>query len=108
MKENKNWVLEKNWLHLFCDFQEWALKSDANLFIFVPALSCVLCAYLISQVWPLVTPWTVARQAPLFMGILQARILEWVAISSSKGSSWLRDQTQVSHIACRFFTIWAT
>ena len=31
-----------------------------------------------------VTPWTVARQAPLSMGILQARILEWVAISSSR------------------------
>ena len=40
--------------------------------------------------------------------ILQARILEWVAISFSKGSSQLRDQTQVSHIAGRFFTIWAT
>ena len=31
-------------------------------------------------------------------GILQARILEWVAISFSRGSSWPRDQTQVSHI----------
>jgi len=30
------------------------------------------------------TPWTVARQAPLSMGILQARILEWVAISFSR------------------------
>jgi len=41
-------------------------------------------------------------------GILQARILEWVAISFSKGSSQPRDQTQVSRIAGRFFTIWAT
>ena len=30
-------------------------------------------------------------------GIFQARVLEWVAISFSRGSSWLRDQTQVSH-----------
>ena len=37
-------------------------------------------------------------------GILQARILEWVAISFSRGSSQPRDQTQVSHIAGRFFT----
>ena len=40
-------------------------------------------------------------------GILQARILEWVAMSSSRGSSWLRDQTCVSCgfcIAGRFFT----
>ena len=41
-------------------------------------------------------------------GILQARILEWVAIPFSRGSSWPRDQTPVSYIAGRFFTIWAT
>ena len=32
------------------------------------------------------TSWTVAHQAPLFMGMLQARILEWVAMPSSRGS----------------------
>ena len=36
-----------------------------------------------------------------------ARILEWIAIYFSRGFSWLRDQTQVSCIAGRFFTIWA-
>ena len=36
-------------------------------------------------------------------GILQARILEWVAIPFSRGSSGSRDQTQVFHIAGRFF-----
>ena len=41
-------------------------------------------------------------------GILQARILEWVAIPFSRVSSQPRDQTQVSHIAGRFFTTWAT
>ena len=41
-------------------------------------------------------------------GILQARILEWVAIPSSMGSSQTRDWTQVSCITGRFFTIWAT
>ena len=38
-------------------------------------------------------------------GILQARILEWVAVSFSRGSSRPRDRTQVSSIAGRFFTI---
>ena len=38
------------------------------------------------------------------LGIVQARILEWVAIPFSRGSSQLRDQTQLSHIASRFFT----
>ena len=41
-------------------------------------------------------------------GILQARTLEWSAISFSSGFSWPRDWTQVSCIAGRFFTIWAT
>ena len=41
-------------------------------------------------------------------GILQARILEWVAISFPKGSSWPRGQTQVSQTGGSFFTIWAT
>ena len=41
-------------------------------------------------------------------GILQARILEWVACPFSRGSSQTRDQTQVSHIEGRFFTSWAT
>ena len=45
-----------------------------------------------------VTPWTLAHQAPLSMGILQARILEWVAILFARGSSQPRDQTQASHI----------
>ena len=41
-------------------------------------------------------------------GILQARMLEWVAISFSRGSSQPRDQTQVSSIAGRIFTIQAS
>ena len=41
-------------------------------------------------------------------GIFQARVLEWVAISFSRGSSQPRDQTQVSSIADRYFTVWAT
>ena len=43
--------------------------------------------------------------APLSMGILQARILEWVVMPSSRGSSQPRDQTQVFPIAGGFFTV---
>ena len=42
------------------------------------------------------------------LGILQARILEWVAFPFSRGYSHPRDQTQVFHTAGRFFTSWAT
>ena len=41
-------------------------------------------------------------------GILQARILEWIAIPFSRGSYRHRDWTWVSCIAGRFFTVWAT
>ena len=41
-------------------------------------------------------------------GILLARVLEWLAIPFSSRSSQLRDWTLVSHIAGRFFTMWAT
>ena len=42
------------------------------------------------------------------LGLLQARILEWVAFPFSRESSQPRDRTQVSHIADGFFTSWAT
>ena len=42
------------------------------------------------------------------MGILQARILEWFAMPSSRGVFPTRNWTQVSRTAGRFFTIWAT
>ena len=49
-------------------------------------------------------PWTAEPGRLQSMGILQARILEWVAMPSSRGSSQPRDQTQVSSIAGGFFT----
>ena len=46
------------------------------------------------------TPWSVHNPAPSVHGILQARILEWVATPSSRVSSRPRDQTCVSHVSC--------
>ena len=54
-----------------------------------------------------VTQWSIAHQAPLSMGILQARILEWVSMPSSMGTSQPSGRTQVSCIAGGFFAIWA-
>ena len=71
------------------------------------SFSCLVamlcCAQSFSHVWLFATLWTVAHQAPLSMGILQARIMEWVEMPSSRGSSQSKDQTQVSHTAGRFF-----
>ena len=54
---------------------------------------------LLSCVRLFVIPLTVAYQAPMSVGILQARILEWAAISFSRGSSQPRDWTKVWCIA---------
>ena len=66
-------------------------------------LSC-WCAQSPSRVQLFVTPWTVAHQAPLVCGIFQARILEWVAISFSRGSFPPRNQTPVSGTGRHLFT----
>ena len=63
------------------------------------------CASVLSRVKLFVTLWTVARQALLSMEFSQARILEWVAISYSGGSSQPRDRAQISCIAGSLFTI---
>ena len=65
-------------------------------------LSCFSC------VWLFATLWTIAHQAPLVHGILQARILKWVVMLSSRGSSQPSNETHVSSIADRFFTHWGT
>ena len=63
-----------------------------------------LCVCIADQLCPtLCDPMDVAHQASLPMGILQARILEWVTVSSSRGSSQPRDRTQVSLTVGGFF-----
>ena len=61
-------------------------------------LPCMLSLF--GHVKLFATLWIVACQVPLSMGILQAIILEWVAMSFSKGSSWPRNQTCGSCGSC--------
>ena len=86
------------WLTVLFYFQ--ACSITIQLYVSVCMLSCFICVRLF------VTPWTVARQAPLSVGILQAKILEWVAMPFSRGSSQPRDWTLFSHIAGGFSAIW--
>ena len=93
-------------------------------------------AHSLSHVWLFVTPWTAAQQASLSIslslssvaqscptlcnpvdcslpgssvhGIFQAIVLEWIAISFSRGSFQPRDRTLVSRIVDRCFTVWTT
>ena len=65
-----------------------------------------VCVCSVAKLCPtLCDPMTCSPPAPLSMGTLQARILELVAMPSSRGSSRPRDPTQVSLIAGRFFTV---
>ena len=62
---------------------------------------CYVCVCVLSCVRLFVTPWTIAHQAPLSREwISQARILEWVTMAYSRGSSWPRDKTHVSCVPC--------
>ena len=63
--------------------------------------ACVLCMLsFFSCVWLFVTVWTIAPPGSSVHGILQARILEWVAMPSSRGSSQPRDRTSISYVSC--------
>ena len=71
--------------------------QSRHLLIFFPLLNDYVKVKVLCHVRLFEIPWTIH-------GILQARILEWVAFPFSRGSSQPRDQTQVSRIAGRFFT----
>ena len=77
-------------------------------FSWVKADSVCVCVLVIQLCLTLCDPMDCSLPASSVHGILQARILEWVAIPFSRGSSWPRNWTWVSHIAGRVFTIWAT
>ena len=92
----------------WCCFLSFLRFDDKKLpipfMLIITFIVFLMCVQSLSRVWLFATPWTVARQAPLSMGILQARILEWVAMPSSRGSSQPRDWTQVSRITGGFST----
>ena len=75
------------------------------VYIIASKFSESYCAVLSCSVMLFVTPWTAACQASLSVGILLARILNWVTLPLTRGSSQPRDQTQVSHIAAGLFTV---
>ena len=76
-----------------------------HIFLIVRSLRKVLIAQLCPTLWD---PTDCSPPGSSLLGILQARILEWVAIPFSRVSSQHREQIWVSCIAGRFFTIWAT
>ena len=88
------------------------IRSHLFIFVFIStALGSKKTLKSLSRVRLFATPWTVAYQALRSLsvhGIFQATVLEWVAISFSRGSSQPRDRTWVSCTAGRHFPVWAT
>ena len=69
---------------------------------------CVCVFWSLHCVWLFVTPMDCSSPRSSVRGILQTRILHWVAISFPRGSSQPRDQTQVFCFAGWSFSVWAT
>ena len=69
---------------------------------------CCVCARLLSHVWLCTIPWTVACWAPLSMGFPRQELWSGLTFPFSRGSFCPREQTLMSHIVGRFFTVWTT
>ena len=93
-------------------------KKGVNMYQHLHNARVVICLFhfctvslivfsLLSHVWLFSDPMDCSPPGSSVHEISRARILEWVAISFSRASSWTMDQTQVSWIAGRFFTAWA-
>ena len=81
---------------LNCRENCYSLLQSDSLLVCLVFSSISLSACMLSCVWLFATPWGCSPQGFSVHGISQARILEWVAISYSRGSSWPKDQTHVS------------
>ena len=92
-----NWTELNHFLYIIIFLQDMILRKGKESESEVAQLCLTLC-----------DPMDCSLPGSSIHGILQARILEWVAISFSSGSSWPRDRTQVSRIAGRCFNLWAT
>ena len=94
----------KKYIWLGFIFPFWSL----SLSLFFSCISRIDYVCVSHSVGSLCNPMGYSPPGSSVHGILQARILEWVAISFSRGSSQPREWTRVSCIAHRCFTIWAT
>ena len=88
-------------MHIFVMYGHWTLCSVNTC---ERALCCISCSVMSDCLLPMDR----SPQGSSVHGILQARILEYIAMLSSRGSSQPRDRTQVSHSEGEFFTTWAT
>ena len=98
--------LGRSWDLYSVEYSKLLDSMSLQLFRSLISFSSVKWSEVAQSCPTLCDPWTVAYQSGSSIhGIFQARVLEWIAISFSRGSSRPRNQTRVSHIAGRRFTI---
>ena len=99
MKSESDSVIS-TWIHLKTTLIEASCQCYTQNYL------CTFCHQSLGHVRLFVTHWTVTKLTPFEHRIFQARMLEWVAMLSSTGSFWPRDQTHVFCVSCiagRFF-----
>ena len=97
---------KNNFMYVDSNNKNWGLNFVCLNFFFL-VIFCCCC--LVAKSCPTVcNPMDCSPPGSSIHGISQTRILEWIVISFSRGSFQSRDWTQVSCIAGRFFTSWAT
>ena len=102
--ENVAWFHNRMICYLY--LHTWLVKIALQSQILMN--SFVVIVELLSRVWLLCNPMACSPPGFFVHGILQARILEWVTIPFSRGSSWSRDWTQVSWKGRQTLYHWAT
>ena len=100
-------MLRLHSIHFTCS-GNWRSSSLSWCYREILCVCVCVCVWVAQLCPPLCDPMDCSLPGSSVHGILQARIPEWLAMPFSRGFFWLRDQTWVSHIAGRFFTIWAT
>ena len=95
------------WCSFYWHWSNWSHEIFVPWYLF--SWVCVyVCVWVAQLCQTICHPMDYSLPGFSVHGILQARILEWIAIPFSRGTSHLRDWTLVSCITGWFFTIWAT
>ena len=97
---NLTFILEYNWFAMFYYSVVQGVQQRESV--------THVCAQWLQSYLTLCDPLDCSPPGSSVYGISQARILEWVALSSSRGSSWPRDGTQVSCIGRQILYCWVT
>ena len=94
-------ILEYRWLRTLFYFQMYRKVIQLYIYMCVHIYTpCYMFAKSLQSCQTLCDPMDCSPPGSSVHGVLQARILEWVAVPSSRGSSWPRDRTHVSWVSC--------